>query len=77
MAKINKISEQLELPTKDGWYWIKYYEDRWFPAWLSQDINKGVDEPYFLVGGLGDESSGGIYVDEIIEIGPEIQEPTF
>ena len=71
-----KTETKITVPTKDGWYWIKYYEGGgWFPAWLSQDINKGVDEPYFLVGGLGDSSSAGLYMDEIIKIGPEITEP--
>ena len=68
-------TKQITVPTKDGWYWIKYYDGGWFPAWLSQDINKGVDEPYFLVGGLGDSSSAGLYMNDIIEIGPEIIEP--
>jgi len=31
----------------------------------------------FLPAGLGDSSSMGIYLDEIVKIGPEINEPLF
>lgn len=77
MAKINKISEQLELPTKTGWYWILIDGyDTPTPCWFS--YNKSEPEySYFLPGGMGDSSSMGIYLRDLSKIGPEIEVPTF
>lgn len=62
------------LPNKDGWYWIQIggYIDgpEWFPCWFVKDSE------CFLPGGMGDDSSNGIYIDDdILQVGPEIIEP--
>ena len=71
------MKEKLELPIKDGWYWvlIKGYEIG-TPCWFSKSDDEE-DDSYFLAGGMGDSSSSGIYADEIEKIGPEIIEPKF
>jgi hypothetical protein len=49
MAKINKVSEELQMPSKKGWYWVQldgYYDGpKWFPCWYN-------DSDYFLPGGM-------------------------
>lgn len=62
------------LTQKSGWYWvlIEGY-NQYLPGWYEYNTN--VKESYFLPGGIGDESSMGIYFDEIEEIGPEITQP--
>jgi hypothetical protein len=74
MAKINKVSEELQMPSKEGWYWVQldgYYDGpKWFPCWYQ-------GEGCFLPGGIGDSSSNGIFLEDgILQVGPEILEPT-
>ena len=77
MTKIIKISEQLELPTKNGWYWVMIDGyDIPTPCWFSYD-ESNPEYSYFLPGGMGDSSSTGLYLRDLIKIGPEIEEPTF
>lgn len=77
MAKISKISEQLELPTKNGWYWVMIDGyDIPTPCWFSYD-ESNPEYSYFLPGGMGDSSSTGLYLRDLTKIGPEIEEPTF
>jgi len=68
------IKEDIELPQKDGWYWILIdgYNSP-TPCWFSDDEDGG----YFLPGGMGDSSSMGIYKNDIVKVGPEIIEPIF
>jgi len=60
------------LPIKDGWYWILLdgYEQP-IPCWYMSDSK------CFLPAGLGDASSVGIYAEDIIKVGPEINVPIF
>ena len=74
MTKINKVSEELQMPSKEGWYWVQldgYYDGpKWFPCWYQ-------GEGCFLPGGIGDSSSNGIFLEDgILQVGPEILEPT-
>ena len=64
-----------ELPLENGWYWILIdgYETP-TPCWFSLDINDKNDS-YFLPGGMGDSSSMGLYVDDIIRVIERIVEP--
>jgi hypothetical protein len=64
------------LPLKDGWYWILIdgYETP-TPCWFMK--GREPKDSCFLPGGLGDSSSMGIYIDEIVKIGPEIIVPEF
>lgn len=64
------------LPKKSGWYWILIdgYDDP-TPCWFS--LNQEIQDSYFLPGGMGDGSRNGIYLDEIVKIGPEITVPKF
>lgn len=66
-----------DLPKKDGWYWIKskYSYDKRPIACYYQYNNLEPEASYFLPGKVGDSSSNGIYMDDIVKIGPEIQEP--
>lgn len=64
------------IPSKDGWYWVLIdgYDEP-TPCWFS--YAKDPEDSYFLPGGMGDSSSSGIYMDEVVRVGPEIEVPNF
>lgn len=73
------MSENLNIPSKTGWYWILIdgYDEPtpcWFTS-LREDEDE--EDAYFLPGGMGDDSSNGVHLDEIEKIGPEIIVPKF
>ena len=53
------------------WYWIKPDGwNRYIPCFFNKSSG------CFILGGIGDESSNGVYESDIETIGPEIQEFT-
>jgi hypothetical protein len=60
------------LPNKNGWFWVLIdgYTNP-TPCWYMYTLE------CFLPGGMGDDSSNGLYIDDIEKIGPEIIEPKF
>ena len=75
--KIKKVFEKMEIPKKEGWYWILLDGyDSPTPCWLMID-KRDPENSCFLPAGLGDSSRDGIYMNEIKKIGPEIVEPKF
>ena len=81
IKKFNESTENLNIPTKSGWYWIliKGYKEP-TPCWyMGPDSFYSYEEgdENFLPGGMGDSSSNGIYMDEIERVGPEIIVPNF
>lgn len=72
-----KKKKKIEIPTKTGWYWIVIVG--WatpIACWFYYNENEP-DESYFLPGGVGDESSNGVYIEDVEKIGPEIIQPDF
>ena len=75
--KIKKVFESMEMPIKEGWYWILFDGyDSPTPCWFMID-KKYPESSCFLPAGLGDASRDGVYMNEITRIGPEIVEPKF
>ena len=79
IKSFNESTENLNMPTKSGWYWILINGDeKPTPCWyMGPDSFYSYEEgdECFLPGGVGDSSSNGIYIDDIEKIGPEIEVP--
>jgi len=69
--------KNLKYPEKSGWYWVLIDGyDSPTPCWFAYD-SRDPKYSHFLPAGLGDSSSMGLYLNDLVKIGPEITEPKF
>jgi hypothetical protein len=71
---VDNLTQLSEL--KHGsYYWVLFYGyKKPTPCFFYKD-DDDLEDSCFLPGGMGDASSNGVYLDDIVKIGPEIIVP--